>query len=57
MNVLSILIDPISRDQFQRSLPNTKALLDLFNFTSFSKYTAVGDNSGPNQAALFTGYP
>jgi hypothetical protein len=56
-NVLSILIDPISRFQFQRSLPNTALLLKTLNFTSFEKYTAVGDNSGPNQCALFTGYP
>eukprot|EP00957_Ditylum_brightwellii_P129026 9842811-Ditylum_brightwellii.AAC.1 len=57
MNFLSILIDPISRNQFQRSLPNTMALLEQMNFHYFPKYTVVGDNSGPNQAALFTGVP
>ena len=57
MNVLSILIDPISRSQFKRSLPNTMALLKNMEFVHFPKYTAVRDNSGPNQAALFTGVP
>ena len=56
-NVLSIMIDPISRFQFLRSLPMTKLLLENLGFTSFGRYTAVGDNSGPNQCALFTGYP
>jgi len=57
MNVLSILIDPISRSQFKRSLPNTMALLEKLGFIHFPKYTVVGNNSGPNQAALFTGVP
>ena len=56
-NVIFILIDPISRSQLRRSLPNTHALLDKLGFANFNKYTAVGDNSGPNQAALYTGRP
>lgn len=59
-NFLSILIDPISRSQFQRSLPNTKALLEhpsLSSFIHFPHYTTVGNNSGPNQAALYSGLP
>jgi hypothetical protein len=56
-NLLSILIDPISRDQFHRSLPNTTAILKELGFIHFPKYTVVGDNSGPNQAALYTGHP
>ena len=57
INVLSILMDPLSRQQFQRSLPNTAALLQKLGFVHFPKYTVVGDNSGPNQAALFSGVP
>jgi len=57
MNVISILLDPLSRNQFRRSLPNTLSILEELNYVQFSKYTAVGDNSGPNQAALFTGVP
>ncbi len=56
-NVLSIMIDPISRFQFLRSLPLTRLLLQKLEFTSFGRYTSVGDNSGPNQCALFTGCP
>jgi len=56
-NLLFILIDPISRNQFLRSLPNTASLLEKLGFTKFDKYTVVGDNSGPNQAALYTGLP
>jgi hypothetical protein len=57
VNFLSILIDPISRSQLKRSLPNTMGLLEKIGFINFERYTAVGDNSGPNQAALFTGVP
>mmetsp|Transcript_11308 Transcript_11308/g.26887 ORF Transcript_11308/g.26887 Transcript_11308/m.26887 type:complete len:386 (-) Transcript_11308:1215-2372(-) len=49
------MLDPMSRSHFERTLPNTKDTLSQMNFTSFSKYTAVGPNSGPNQAALYTG--
>jgi len=56
-NLLFILIDPISRNQFLRSLPKTASLLERLGFTKFEKYTVVGDNSGPNQAALYTGLP
>ncbi len=57
LNFISILIDPISRNQFKRSLPNTFSLLEKLDFDFFDKYTVVGDNSGPNQAALFSGMP
>ena len=56
-NVLSMLIDPISRTQFLHSLPRTAALLEEKQFVRFDKYTVVGANSGPNQAALFSGVP
>lgn len=57
INVLSILIDPISRTQFLRSLPRTAALLEEKQFVRFENYMVVGANSGPNQAALFSGEP
>jgi len=56
-NLLLILIDPISRARFEGSLAKTHALLQRLNFTSFDAYTAVGNNSGPNQAALYSGRP
>ena len=54
-NLLFIMIDPLSRLQLKRSLPNTWALLELLGFVNFDHYTAVGNNSGPNQAALYSG--
>jgi hypothetical protein len=57
VNVLTILIDPISRAHFKRSLPRTAALLERLGMVRFNQYAAVGANSGPNQAALFSGYP
>ena len=54
-NLLVIMIDPISRPLFHRSLPKTRLLMDRMGFTSFEKYSAVGENSGPNQAALYAG--
>ena len=57
INVLSILIDPISRQQFQQTMPRTAQLLNDRGFVSFKNQIVVGGNSGPNQAALFTGVP
>ena len=54
-NLLFIMIDPLSRMQLKRSLPNTMAVLDLMGFVDFDHYMAVGNNSGPNQAALYSG--
>ena len=54
-NVLLILLDPISRSHFDRSMPQTTATLAALNFIRFKRYTAVGPNSGPNQAALYSG--
>lgn len=56
-NLLFVMIDPLSRDQLKRSLPNTWAMLSLMGFVDFERYTAVGNNSGPNQAALYSGAP
>lgn len=53
-NLLVLMIDPISRARFE-SLPKTHRLLQRLNFTSFSKYTAVGNTSETNQAALYSG--
>lgn len=54
-NLLLILLDPISRPHFDRSMRKTKATLAELDFIRFEKYTAVGPNSGPNQAALYSG--
>jgi len=54
-NVLLILLDPISRPHFDRSMPKTTVVLKELNFVKFQRYTAVGPNSGPNQAALYGG--
>ena len=56
-NLLVVMIDPLSRQQRRRSLPNAWALMDLLGFIDFPEYTAVGKNSGPNQAALYSGAP
>lgn len=40
-NLLFILIDPISRNQFLRSLPNTAKVLEKLGFTKFEKYTGA----------------
>lgn len=56
-NLLLLLIDPISRAQFSRSLPQVRALLPTLTYDTFTRYAAVGNNSGPNQAALYRGSP
>jgi len=56
-NILLLLIDPISRGFFERSMPLTRQKLRELEFVHFSKFTAVGANSGPNQAALYSGIP
>jgi len=56
-NLLVLMIDPISRARFDQSLPKTKQILSRLQFYEFKNYTAVGDNSGPNQAALYSGHP
>eukprot|EP00532_Pseudo-nitzschia_australis_P006201 CAMPEP_0168166608 /NCGR_PEP_ID=MMETSP0139_2-20121125/2116_1 /TAXON_ID=44445 /ORGANISM="Pseudo-nitzschia australis, Strain 10249 10 AB" /LENGTH=781 /DNA_ID=CAMNT_0008083813 /DNA_START=228 /DNA_END=2574 /DNA_ORIENTATION=- len=54
-NVLLLLLDPISRSHFDRVMPRTKTILQELNFLRFERYTSVGPNSGPNQAALYSG--
>ena len=54
-NLLVIMIDPVSRPVFYQNLPKTKQLLERMEFVHFTNYTVVGDNSGPNQAALYSG--
>jgi hypothetical protein len=56
-NILLILLDPMSRSHFHRVMPNTEAILRENHSVEFTKYTAVGPNSGPNQAALYSGIP
>jgi len=56
-NILMVLIDPISRPQFDIAMPRTKTLLSQqLNFPYFQNYATVGNNSGPNQAALYAGH-
>jgi hypothetical protein len=55
LDLLIIMLDPMSRGQLYRSMPQTKAILDELDFVQFTQYSAVGDNSGPNQAALYSG--
>ena len=45
-NLLVIMIDPISMAHFNRTLPKTRELIHSLNFTTYHKYTVVGDNSG-----------
>ena len=40
-NVLSILLDPLSREQMKRSLPATLTLLEELEFRQFEKFTTV----------------
>ena len=56
-NLLLLLIDPISRGEFSRSLPRLSRLLPALGYDTFTQYAAVGNNSGPNQAALYRGRP
>ena len=56
-NLLVLLIDPISRGEFKRSLPRLSRLLPALGYDTFTAYSAVGNNSGPNQAALYRGRP
>lgn len=55
-NLLVLMIDPISRARFERSLPKTNRFLQRLNFTAFEKYTAVGNTSASNYDALCSGY-
>ena len=54
-NLLLLLIDPISRGEFSRSLPRLSRRLPALGYDTFTRYAAVGNNSGPNQAALYRG--
>ncbi len=54
-NILLIMIDPISRSHFHRSMPKTAKALNKQSFIHFGNYTAIGPNSGKNQAALYSG--
>lgn len=54
-NVLLIMIDPISRPHFHRTMSRTAKALHTMGFVHFGNYTAIGPNSGKNQAALYSG--
>ena len=54
-NLLVVMIDPMSRAHLLRTLPRTAMLLEKYDFVDFANYSAVGFNSGPNQAAFYAG--
>jgi hypothetical protein len=54
-NIFLIMIDPISRPHFSRSMPRTTKVLGELGFLEFGNYTSIGPNSGKNQAALYSG--
>ncbi|CAB9518473.1 multicellular organism reproduction [Seminavis robusta] len=55
-NLLMLMVESISRPRFERSLVKTNKILEKLNFTAFSRYTAISNNSSAaNQAALFSG--
>ena len=56
-NILLIMLDPMSRDAFRRMMPQTRKVLETMGLLHFQNYSAVGDNSGPNQHALYSGLP
>lgn len=56
-NIVLVLIDPISRPHFHRSMPKTSAALERLGFTHFGNYSSIGPNSGKNQAGLYSGMP
>jgi Protein of unknown function (DUF229) len=56
-SIFLIMIDPISRPHFHRSMPRTSKVLEELGFLEFGNYTAIGPNSGKNQAALYSGMP
>ena len=44
-----------SRGEFSRSMPRLSRRLPALGYDTFTRYAAVGNNSGPNQAALYRG--
>jgi len=60
MSVLVLLLDAVSREQFNRRLAKTKAWLEAVHgggvsVFDFQRMHAVGFNTGPNTGALFRG--
>ena len=56
-NLLLVLLDAVSRAEFEESLPLTSGILKRRKFARFDQHTAVGPNSGPNQVGLYLGQP
>jgi hypothetical protein len=55
-NILLVLIDPISRAQFDFIMPETSTFSQkASDFIRFDLYTTVGNDSDMNQMALFAG--
>jgi Protein of unknown function (DUF229) len=55
LNIFLIMLDPISRPHFHRTMPKTTKILRELGFLEFGNYTSIGPNSGMNQAALYSG--
>ncbi|XP_072380415.1 uncharacterized protein [Diabrotica undecimpunctata] len=55
LSVLFMLIDAVSRLNFERTMPLTKKFLLANNFTEYIAYNKIDDNSFPNFNALITG--
>ena len=43
-NLLLIMLDPMSRGQFERSMPQTRSALNDLGFIHFGNFTSVGPN-------------
>lgn len=62
-DVVVLMLDAVSRQQFQRVLPHTARVVRgasdaaLAEWVYFHNYRVVGANSGPNQIALYSGMP
>lgn len=64
-NILVVMMDSLSRSQFEFIMPRTHTLLTTESmpktertyskFVHFSNYTTVGDHSEPNRRALYAG--
>ncbi|XP_071448630.1 uncharacterized protein [Hetaerina americana] len=55
-SVLILGVDAVSRLNFHRQMPKTKAVLDSIGAVEFLGYNKVADNTFPNIVPLMTGY-
>ena len=52
-NIIVLLLDAVSEQQFKIQFPQTKLILEKKRMTQIQNYNAVGEYSGPNQMALY----